>query len=209
MTDTGGREDARPEFPPHMMRMETDESGGSYRQDDAPTGAESSTSHSGLNAFDDGGKAKREIDQILALLASTPKEFARLVDGQSDEVLGKPGSDGEWGVVEILPHMRDWEEVYLEWIRNLLNEDTPTLEVVDDSLWSIEHDYTNEHVPDVLGRFSELRAEVLRVLESVEDADWQRRAVHPQLGRINLHQLADRMCDHDAKHLQQARDALA
>jgi hypothetical protein len=81
--------------------------------------------------------------------------------------------------------------------------------VVDDSLWAIEHDYANENVPNVLERFAGLRGEVVSLLQSLDDAAWQREAIHPQLGRITLHQLADRMCDHDARHIEQARDAMA
>lgn len=151
----------------------------------------------------------RTIDEILAALRATPYELARLIEGQSEDALAQPASDGEWGVVEILPHLRDWEEVYVGWIRRLLEEDTPTLPVVDDSLWAIEHDYASERVPDALAGFGDLREEAVRLLESLDPATWERQAVHPQVGGLTLHQLADRMCDHDARHIEQARDALA
>jgi hypothetical protein len=151
----------------------------------------------------------RSVVEIVTVLAATSREFRRIIEGKSGEALAQPASDGEWGVVEILPHLRDWEEVYLDWIQQTLNQDTPELTVVDDSLWAIEHDYANEDVPGALERFAELRGEVVSLLESLEDAAWQRAALHPQLGRITLHQLADRMCDHDARHIEQARDAMA
>lgn len=193
-----------------MLKFSPDDSEDvTYRQDDAPPGADSDPQST---APDDGisvQEPERAVDQILAALATTPKEFARLIDGKSDEALAKPASDGEWGVVEILPHLRDWEEVYLRWIRHLLDEDMPVLETVDDSLWAIEHDYANEHVPEALENFTSDREEVVQLLESLEESDWRREAIHPRMGRITLHQLADRMCDHDARHVEQARDALS
>lgn len=208
MTILGGSEDATPETPP-AMQMHADGSEASYRQDDAPTGAASDHPKDGSGGDDRLEKPTREVDQVLASLASTTKEFGRLIEGQSEEALAQPASDGEWGVVEILPHLRDWEEVYLGWFRQLLDDDTPQLNDVDDSLWAIEHDYANEHVPDALAGFAELRDEVVHLLESLDEAAWQRQAIHPRLGRLTLHQLADRMCDHDARHIEQARDALA
>lgn len=208
MTLLGGSDDVAQNLP-RAMYMRVDEGEASYRQDDAPPSVPSehpnSTDGEGVYHVE----PARDVGQIVATLASTPKEFARLIDGQSEESLAQPASDGEWGVVEILPHLRDWEAVYLDWIRETLNEETPALPAVDDSLWAIEHDYASEHVPDALNQFSELREQVVHTLEALEESGWRREAIHPQVGRLTLHQLADRMCDHDARHIEQARDALA
>jgi hypothetical protein len=205
-TIQGGSDDASPEQPPAVFGEE--ESGGPYRQDDAPHGADprSETSPPPERIAP---LPARSVVEIVTALAATSREFRRIIEGKSGEALAQPASDGEWGVVEILPHLRDWEEVYLDWIQQILDRDTPELMVVDDSLWAIEHDYANENVPNVLERFAGLRGEVVSLLQSLDDAAWQREAIHPQLGRITLHQLADRMCDHDARHIEQARDAMA
>lgn len=208
MTTVGGSEDVTPDVPRgHQMSAEGART--SYRQDDAPPGAESDNSDDPADGAEPVAEPSRDIEQILAALSVTPKELARLIEGQSKEALAQPASDGEWGVVEIVPHLRDWEEVYLGWIHATLNEDTPQAEDVDDSLWAIEHDYASENVPGALGRFTELREEVGHVLEALEAESWQRELIHPRVGRITLHQLADRMCDHDARHIEQVRDALA
>jgi hypothetical protein len=146
---------------------------------------------------------------VVAALKATPQELGRLIQGQSDEALARPASDGEWGVVEILPHLRDWEEVYLGWIHQVLDEDAPRLAEVDDSLWAIEHDYANEHVPRALAAFRAFREETVQLLQDGGEEAWARQAMHPTLGPLSLHQLAERMCDHDARHIEQARDALA
>jgi hypothetical protein len=206
MTMYGGHDDAR--MPPAPIGLTADEPEGAYRQDDAPPGFEPVAS---MPPADEPAllPPRRSVPETLATLRATPVEFERLISGQSEEALAKPASDGEWGVVEILPHLRDWETIWQEWIHRLLIEDMPVLEAVDDSLWAIEHDYANENVPDVLDTFRERRAETVQLLEPLDEAAWQRVALHPQLGPLTLHQLADRMCDHDARHIEQARDALA
>jgi len=208
MTIVGGSEDVTPDVP-RGLHVSAEGPGASYRQDDAPPGADSGLSDAPADGEEPMGEPMREIDQILATLSVTPKELARLIEGQSDEALAQPASDGEWGVVEIVPHLRDWEAVYLGWIQRTLDEDLPRLDDVDDTLWAIEHNYANENVPDALARFSELREEVGHILQPLEADAWQREMIHPRMGRITLHQLADWMCDHDARHIEQARDALA
>ena len=44
-----------------------------------------------------------------------PVEFERLIlrDADRDD-LTRPAPDGGWGVVEILPHLRDWEDIYFD-----------------------------------------------------------------------------------------------
>jgi hypothetical protein len=206
MTIRGGSDDATAEFP-LIMSMRAQDDDASYRQDDAPPGA-ATPEPGGSEGWLAAAVPSRAIDEVIATLRSTPDEFARLIEGKSDEALAQAASDGEWGVVEILPHLRDWEEVYLGWIQQILSVDTPALPEVDDSLWAIEHDYANEPVPHALATFSDVREEVVGLLASLDPASWERRAIHPRAGRITLHQLADRMCDHDARHIEQARDAL-
>ncbi len=208
MTIRGESDDATAGFLP-FMRVQAEGHDAVYRQDDAPPGAASASEADGLEQEPGMSPPARTIGDILAALRSTPGELERLIQGQSEESLAQPASDGEWGVVEIVPHLRDWEEVYLGWARRLLDEDRPTLASVDDSLWAIEHDYAGERVADALAAFRDLREELLLRLETLAPDAWERQAVHPRLGRLTLHQLADRMCDHDARHVEQARDALA
>lgn len=180
-----------------------------YRQDDAPPGNAPEPKPPAGEEEPSVTTPTRSVPELLAALRATPAELERLTSGQSDEALARPASDGEWGVVEILPHLGDWEEVQQAWIHRLLDEDTPELDLIDDSLWAIERDYAGQPPVESLATFAERRAETAYLLDSLDDEAWQRQAMHPRVGRITLHQLAERMCDHDAKHIEQVRDALA
>ena len=80
----------------------------------------------------------------MTALAAMPGELARLVQGKSDEQLWQPAQDGGSGMVEILPHLRDWEVILADRVDLILTEDVPTLEDYDDSLWAIEHGYRDQ-----------------------------------------------------------------
>jgi hypothetical protein len=206
MTIHGGQEDVT--HPPIPLGAAEAWPEASYRQDDAPPGnePESVQSSAGEPVVT---PPTRSVPEVLSALRAAPVELERLIGGQSHEALARPASDGEWGVVEIVPHLDDWEVVWQEWIHRLLDEDTPGFEPVDDSLWAIEHDYASRPVAESLAGFAEGRAETADLLESLDEETWGREAIHPQVGRLTLHQLAERMCDHDAGHIEQARDALA
>ena len=155
------------------------------------------------------GVPKRTRDVILASLPSTPDNLARLLKDRDLEDLLQPSRDGGWGVVEILAHLRDWEEVFLERLKTVGDEDNPFLPVQDDELWPIERDYRGQDPENTLTQFRGSRAETVALLQGLEDGEWERPARHGTFGDVTLHWLADHMCDHDQEHLDQARDALA
>jgi hypothetical protein len=155
------------------------------------------------------GVPKRTRDAILASLPTTPDDLGRLLKDRDNEDLLRPSRDGGWGVVEILAHLRDWEEVFLERLKTVGVEDNPFLPVQDDELWPIERDYRGQNPENALEQFRGRRAGSIALLQGLDAGEWERPARHGSFGDVTLHWLADHMCDHDQEHLDQARDALA
>jgi hypothetical protein len=151
----------------------------------------------------------RSRDEILHALEQFPTELKRLILDRADkDALLKPAFDGGWGIVEILPHLRDWEEIYLDRIQAILTEDLPSLPGFDDTLWSIERDYRGQDPYETFAVFAELRGQLVSQLKSAAPADWDRLGVHGYYGEITLLWMANHICDHDDEHLQQAKDAM-
>jgi hypothetical protein len=152
---------------------------------------------------------KRSRDEILRALAHFPAEFKRTVlDAADREALMRPAFDGGWGIVEVLPHLRDWEVIYLDRANRILTEDEPALPGFDDTLWSIERDYRGQDPYETFAAFTGLREDLVALLQEATPDQWERIGVHGAYGAITLHWMADHICDHDDEHLQQARDAL-
>ena len=154
-------------------------------------------------------KALRTRETILAELAAMPVEFERLIlrDADRDD-LTRPAPDGGWGVVEILPHLRDWEDIYFDRAVAIVTQDVPRLQAYDDSLWEIERDYRGQDPDESLAQFAELRERLVAYLTDLPAEAWQREGDHSAYGRITLQWMADHICDHDREHLQQALDAI-
>jgi hypothetical protein len=155
------------------------------------------------------GQVGRTTEAVLAALAAVPAEFARLVSDKTDDQLMRPAQDGGFGMVEILPHMRDWEVILGNRVERILDEDEPSLEEYDDSLWAIEHAYRDQDPRQALQEFTALRTALVARLETLRPEDWNRVGILAKHGRVTLHWLLDQFSNHDAKHVVQARDVLA
>jgi hypothetical protein len=151
----------------------------------------------------------RPIAAVIAALRSVPVELGRLIEGRSHDDLMQPAQDGGWGLVEIIPHFRDWEVIYAERLDLVLSEDPATVQEEDDSLWAIEHGYRDLDPRETFREFALLRERLVDRLASLADAEWQRVVILPKRGRVTLHWLMSSLYDHDTKHLVQAREVLA
>jgi hypothetical protein len=145
-------------------------------------------------------------ERIVDALEATIVNFGRLIENRSSEELQQAAQDGGWGVVEILAHLQDWEEVTHERVRSILEEEHPELEDYDDTLWAIEHDYGSQDGHTVFSHISDLRQDLVDRLRDLDDGTWQRTASLSGHGEITLAWLMEWLVSHDTRHLGQARD---
>jgi hypothetical protein len=132
-----------------------------------------------------------------------------MLQGYSVEALKRPASDGGWGVIENLGHLRDWEEIYQGRVQAILAEDDPVLPEFDDQLWEIEHDYRGQEPLKVLDQFRSLRQQLAEVLDALAPEAWSRRGRLGAETDVTVTKLVTRMRDHDAEHARAIADALA
>jgi len=153
----------------------------------------------------------RSREHILEQLEGFPDDLERVVfaDHVTAEDIYRPGSDGGWGIAEILPHLRDWEEIYFERARSIIDEDDPHIPGYDDSLWAIERNYGGQDPAEVFDEFRALRGEHVALLRSLTPEQWQRTGEHSMLGTISLQFMEDKVLEHDLEHIVQAREVLA
>lgn len=151
----------------------------------------------------------RTAATLAASLADFPLELERALEGYGQQALVRPASDGGWGVVENLCHLRDWEEVFRHRLDAILEQDHPALPALDDDLWAIERDYRGQEPKQVLEDFRKLRYGVLERLSELPPEGWDRTGVHEVNGVVTVRWIAERLSDHCEEHLAQIRDALS
>lgn len=151
----------------------------------------------------------RSPEALLAALAAMPEELARALEGQPDEALVRPASDGGWGVIENLAHIRDWEAIFLERARAIVEQERPHLPAYDDELWAIERDYRSQSPRATFEEFRDTRSRLVAFLEGLPEAAWERVGDHGAYGEITLRWMIEHIVEHDQEHLAQIREALA
>lgn len=146
--------------------------------------------------------------ELVERLEAVPATILRLVGDRSADDLRQPSQDAGVGVVEILCDQQDWEEITGERVARILHEDTPELEMYDDSLWSIEHDYASRDSDDVIEAFTGLRAQLVELLSGLDEEGWNRTAILGEHGEVTLAWLMERVLSHDENHIAEIMEAM-
>jgi hypothetical protein len=147
----------------------------------------------------------------LKVMARTPDELARIVDGRPAEVMRRrPYADRwTWTPNEVLGHLVDGEFVYGYRIRLILCEDRPTILGMDQEAWVRGQKYNGRETSEILESFAALRAVNLALWARMEPADLERVGRHNERGEESLG-LMRRMCaGHDLSHIEQITKYLA
>lgn len=155
-----------------------------------------------------GGCADATIADLVDRLESTVVQLRRLIECRSHEALQRPGSDGHWGVVEVLCYLRDWEAVVHDRVERVMAGDQPALDEPDTSMWPLEHEYGAQDSHVVFEELSGMRCSLIERLRELESGAWEAIA---RIGdaEITLRGLMERTAEHDARYVQEAREAVA
>lgn len=146
--------------------------------------------------------------QILERMSRLPERILRLIADESDADLKRAGIGGSWGAVEHIAHLKDFDQVSLDRVEQILQEEDPELDIFDTDVRAIERDYHAEDPRQTAAEFETLRAMLVSRLEGLTEAEWQRTARHPELGAITLESLIQGLDEHDGQHLHALKDVL-
>lgn len=147
-------------------------------------------------------------DQVLERMSRLPDRIRRLIADESDSDLKRAGIGGSWGAVEHIAHLKDFDEVSLDRVEQILQSDDPQLSVFDSDLRAIELDYHAQDPRQTVEAFETLREMLVNRLDGLSEEEWQRTARHPGLGSITLEALIQRLDQHDAQHFRAIKDVL-
>jgi hypothetical protein len=147
-------------------------------------------------------------EQMLERMGRLPERVIRLIEHESLDDLLRAGPGGSWGAVEHVAHLRDFDDVSLDRIDQILNEDDPELEFIDTDLRAIENDYHAQNPFATAEAFRGIRSELVNRLDGLSDADWQRPAHITGIGDVTLETLIEQLDQHDEQHFHALRDVL-
>lgn len=168
------------------------------------------------------------IEARLNHLDQTPGELERAISGKMDNELSARPDARNWAAKEIVCHLRDVEELFQIRFHTVVALDEPRILVfgasandlapwriggsighpLDPERWAAERQYLRNDTREALAAFRRRRVEVLALLRSLSQTEWQRGGVHLSRGRLTLADWVARLAGHDDNHVGQLRRAL-
>ena len=153
--------------------------------------------------------ARRPRAERLARIARTPHELADAVRGAGAAVLARRPAPKSWGPTEVICHLRDNEEWFLERMRMIVAMELPRFVATNPDRWADERQYLTNDGAAALAAFVRRRSETLEFLRALEPEAWARAGVHvDSRGRRTIDEFLSVMAWHDDNHLDQLRRAL-
>ena len=145
------------------------------------------------------------VEQVQAILSTTPERWQRLVNALPGDLLTRPAAEGEWSALNCLQHLVDTERLVfpIRFRAFLTGQDFTDFDPNE------QHADPDAQTPEQLvAEFVRLRQESLALLAQVKDDDLGRTAQHPKFGTVILAQMLNTWAAHDLNHTVQAERAL-
>jgi hypothetical protein len=152
--------------------------------------------------------SKQPREQRLARLTRTTDDLTAAIRGRSEEALSRRPDPKNWAAKEVVCHLRDTEELFMERFGMILGMDEPKLTGLDPDRWAEERQYLRNDVSAALAAFRKRRQESLDLLGGLTADAWKRAGIHPTRGRFTIEDLLTLMSWHDDNHLDQLGRAL-
>jgi len=149
----------------------------------------------------------RDKDPVAMQREAAPT-LAALIDGVPEELLARSPALGKWSATSILAHLAEEELVSSCRYRHMIEHNEAPLLPFDQDEWARLGDYASWSPKDALEMFRLLREANLRLFARLTPEEWQRSGIHPERGRITVHDLARHMAAHDVNHIEQVRRIL-
>lgn len=141
-------------------------------------------------------------------LSRTADDLAALLGGKAPSILTRRPAETAWAATEVVCHLRDTEELFLNRFQTILANVEPTLLAIDPDAWARDRQYLRNDALEALASFRTRREETLKLLRALAQEQWERGGIHPSRGRMTVTDFAGLMVSHDANHLDQLRRAL-
>jgi hypothetical protein len=140
---------------------------------------------------------------ILALQknAALYQMLLRDVD-QSRATANRDGGDG-WTVLEVICHLHDWEQIFSDRARMMVEQDNPAFPSYDTLTLVIENNYMGQQFSDMFSEWMVRRGKFLSWINQRSGGDWSRTGIHPSHGQITLLDQLIQVTTHDIDHLEQ------
>ena len=91
-----------------------------------------------------------------------------------------------WSIVEIVCHLRDFDEIFYNRARMMLEQEHPRLPAYDHEAMAVERNYQADSHIDACVALEASRASFAAFFEALTPAEWSRAGAHPERDSFSM-----------------------
>ena len=145
---------------------------------------------------------------LIDSYASGPDLLQQAVESLSESTWDLRPGPGKWSIREVVCHLADAEVVYADRMKRVLMEDHPTLFEFDPNLGISALHCKQRSLPDEVALVNAVRTQMLPILRSCSESDFERTGEHSQEGTMTLRILLERITNHVPHHVRFIEDKI-
>ena len=153
------------------------------------------------------GQARERQIASMRLTCEILGHILRNVSAEDARAM-RDGPDG-WSIIEIVCHLRDFDEIFQSRARMMLELDHPQLPAYDHEALAIERNYQAESLAAAYEALQASRARFAAFFEALAPAEWARGGVHPERDSFSMTDALMQVSAHDLDHLEQITRVMA
>ena len=143
-----------------------------------------------------------DIKDQLESLRRTPKILSEFVRAIPEQRLDLRRGEAFWTIAEHISHLAEVQPMMLDRVKRFTNEDHPEFVPYIPSKADGEPDSPPRmDMTSALVQFAEYRNKQLLLLESADNASWEKTATHPEYEAYSLYILTRHVLMHDYWHM--------
>ena len=140
---------------------------------------------------------------MIERLRSHAAEIHSLTDGLTEEQLKQRPSEQRWSLHEIVMHLCEGQDVFIERMARMLTEDKPVLVTFQPDEAKQKGLHLSEDFKKRFKEFEVQRATLASLLQTLTEEQWKLEGAHPEMKRYTIEKAMESLMRHEESHLYQ------
>lgn len=141
---------------------------------------------------------------VLHGLEVAPQALFNIIDDIRPEKYREKLAEDRFDLVEMVAHMADLEDVFLERLRLAYEHPGSASQGIDPAARAIEKNYAERDLYHELEVYKNRRNDTMDFLKNLQPGEEKRTIIHSMLGETDIAFLASNILAHDMYHVEQA-----
>lgn len=143
---------------------------------------------------------------IITRLAEHVDELRSFTRGLTEQQLKQRPAEGKWSLHELVLHLVEFQDLFIQRLTRLLVEDKPKIEPFEPDDARKGGLYLMEVLDQRFATFVDQRATLVKLLHTLSDKQWMLEGVHPEIRHYTVEKCMEGLMRHEEHHLYQMYD---